>query len=74
MIPSFEFDPAKLREKMKLHEVSASDLAKALDVDRSTVSRWLSGDMSPTDDNLEALARALGLARCAELMTLRGMP
>lgn len=38
-----------------------SELAEAMGVTQSSVSRWLSGDALPTVDRLAALARYLGV-------------
>jgi transcriptional regulator with XRE-family HTH domain len=36
---------------------SAQDIARLVGVSRSTVFRWLRGDVKPSADNLEALLR-----------------
>lgn len=71
-IPAFKLDPDKLRAKMKLHEVSAADIAHALEVERSTVSRWLAGTTQPSSDNFVGLKAALGLDSIVRILKLEG--
>ena len=46
---------------MKAHGVSAYFLAKTLDIPKSSLSRFLSGERGLRTDNLDKLRHALGL-------------
>ena len=47
----------ELREKKKMRQ---EDLATRLNVDRTTVTKWETGETSPRTDKLPELAKALG--------------
>ncbi len=48
-----------MRQQRKFLRMSQEELALALSVKQSTVSRWESGDAAPTLENQIAIARAL---------------
>lgn len=55
-----------IRKHLEDKDMSQSDLCRALrdlglPVNRSTVSRWLSGQKVPTRDNWAGICKALGL-------------
>ena len=61
--------PAKLELALKACSISRGRLAAALGVDKSVVSRWLSGANLPSDHNLSALT-ALVAARAPDFTML----
>ena len=50
----------RIREARKRKQLRQKDLAARVDVDPQTISNWERGENSPTFENIEALARALG--------------
>lgn len=52
---------ARLRTLIESSSYTASDIARELDVDKSSVSRWISGTRTPTVQNLIDLAALLGV-------------
>ncbi len=42
---------------------SQADVARALDVSTSTISRWISGEMRPSQDQWERMTDYLGLSK-----------
>lgn len=50
-----------LANLLKQHSMRAADLARALDIAESTVSRWLSGTTNPNDSMKAAIATELGV-------------
>jgi transcriptional regulator with XRE-family HTH domain len=50
-----------LRRAFKASGMAKMDIARALDVDSSVVGRWLTGERTPTVQNLMDLAGILGL-------------
>lgn len=61
---------ANLRRRRRRQGLSQADLAAAIGRDRSTVSRWESGERLPTLASLTALGRAL---RCEPGALLAGV-
>jgi transcriptional regulator with XRE-family HTH domain len=51
----------KVRDLLKLHRMSQSDLAAALGTNQPQVSRWLESDTPPKWDYLLKMSRALGV-------------
>lgn len=49
-----------IQKARKLKGLTQDELAKALDVSRSTVSMWESGESSPRAEKLPEIASALG--------------
>ena len=54
------FDAKLLRTKLKEAGKTQEALAKEVNKNKRTMSRWLSGENPPSDKNLKALANALG--------------
>jgi len=54
-------DPKRLRELRQHAGLSQPDLAKSLDVDKTVISRWESGDRKPSIDQQIAVSRVLGI-------------
>ncbi|AXI46342.1 hypothetical protein C1J03_10085 [Sulfitobacter sp. SK012] len=54
------FDAKLLRTKLKEAGKTQAALAKEVNTDKRTMSRWVSGENPPSDKNLTALANALG--------------
>lgn len=52
--------PEKLRLVLKLLSLSSAQLASELGIDKSVVSRWLSGAVSPSQHNLSRLSTLVG--------------
>ena len=51
----------KIRTVITQSSFSPADIARHLDVDRSAVTRWMSGERTPTMKNLMDLADLLGM-------------
>ncbi|MFI6030515.1 helix-turn-helix transcriptional regulator [Amycolatopsis magusensis] len=52
--------PAYLRGHLERREWTQADLARAGDVDRTLVGRWMKGTVGPGVENCRAVAHALG--------------
>ena len=50
----------KIKEKREQIGLRQEDVAQALDVDRSTVAKWETGEAMPRSDKLPELAKILG--------------
>jgi transcriptional regulator with XRE-family HTH domain len=48
-----------IREQIRRHRMTHDELATAIGVHRSTLSRWISGEVEPSPPHLSALERAL---------------
>ncbi len=55
--------PGRLRTALKLVNLSAAALGAAVGVDKSVVSRWLAGRVSPTQHNLSRIAAVIAQRR-----------
>jgi len=53
-------NPGKLRELRKAKGLSATELARAIDVSEVTVRTWEAGRYNPSPRNLSRLAEVLG--------------
>lgn len=51
----------KIESLLIRRRVSKSELCRGADITRPTLDRWLSGESSPTLENLERLANALSI-------------
>lgn len=51
----------RIGELIEASPYAAADIARSLNVDRSSVARWISGDRTPTIQNLLDLAELLGV-------------
>lgn len=58
----------KIRALVEASPYKPADIARLIDVDKSAVSRWISGERTPTMQNLIDLADLLGV-EMAELWT-----
>lgn len=61
-------DIDRVKDLIKVKDLSYSDLAEQISVDRSTISSWFSGRTNPTPENLEKLAKSLDI-EMEELIT-----
>ncbi len=50
---------ARIKERMRAVDMSAAQIAVAIDVPASTVKTWAAGDALPSGDRLQKLAHAL---------------
>lgn len=58
--PRLQLLADRIRAAISQSPYSAADIARHLDVDRSAVTRWMSGERTPTMKNLIDLADLLG--------------
>lgn len=52
----------RLKDLLEEKNIKPSELAKYIDVSRSTVSLWLSGKRNPTEDNKDEICKALNIS------------
>lgn len=52
----------RLKEAMELNNITQSELAKKANIDKGQLSSYLSGKYKPRQNNIEALAKALGVS------------
>jgi transcriptional regulator with XRE-family HTH domain len=50
-----------IREQIRRRRMTHDELAKAAGVHRSTLARWISGEVEPSPPHLSALEEALGV-------------
>jgi transcriptional regulator with XRE-family HTH domain len=50
-----------VREQMRLRDWNQSEFAQAVGVDHSVVSRWITGDRTPSPTMVQHLAQTLGV-------------
>lgn len=60
----------RLAEYLEDTETTQAQLAKALDVSQPTVSDWITGEKSPSIDNLRRIAQYTGIS-ADELLGIR---